>query len=302
MKRRAVLLSVAVVLLALVPVRAAEDGRHGDWSNIYVFGDSLSDNGNFVKILGPIEQYTPYHYWQGRWSNGPVWAEYLARKLRANLLDFAVGGATTGDTTRGVFYPYAPTVLDQIRSFRASRVNIPADSLFIVQGGGNDFLQELLTAGNPQDVPGWAVANLMTGLALLEKAGARHILVMNLPDLGALPLFRMYGVPAWYMTMLTVAYNQALAQAVSAFAAANHDITISVVDVFGFTAAMFANPQSFGLTNVTDESPNAAIPYQFGSDHFFWDWLHPTTTAHEAWAGLVEKAADRLARRGEDRR
>ena len=297
MKRRAFLLSLAVVLLALVPVRAADDGRRGEWSNIYVFGDSLSDNGNFVKILGPIEQYlSPFHYWQGRFSNGPVWAEYLARQLHANLLDFAVGSATTGDTTHGYFYPYVPTVLDQIRSFKNSRVHIPADSLFIVQGGGNDFM--VTPVEDLPTVPGSAVANIMTGLSILKQAGARHFLVLNLPDMGAGPGSRLNGSDyCAYVSWLSVMYNQALSDAVSDFAAANHDITISVVDIFGSSNAVFAMPQKWGFTNVTDVSPNAVVPYQFGSDYFFWETIHPTTKAHQAWAGFVEKAVDRLERR-----
>jgi phospholipase/lecithinase/hemolysin len=296
MKRRRVLLSIALVLLVFAPVRAADDGRHGEYSNIYVFGDSLSDNGNFVKLLGPIEQYTPYHYWQGRWSNGPVWAEYLAKDLHANLLDFAVGSAKTDDPTPGLFP--VPTVLDQIRSFRASRVNIPADSVFIVQGGANDFLVELLAgpAGNPGTVPTSAVANIMAGVGLLKEAGARHILVMNLPDLGPVPLFGYYGVPAWYMNGLTVAYNQALAEAVSDFAAANHGVRISIIDIYGFTAAIVAQPQKYGLENVTSVSPNAVVAGQFGSNYFFWDWVHPTTKAHEAWARFVAHALHNVER------
>lgn len=301
MKRRSVLLSVALVLLALVPVHATPDGRQGEFSNIYVFGDSLSDNGNFIKILGPIEQYAPYHYWQGRWSNGPVWAEYLAKDLHANLLNFAVGTATTGDTTHGTGYPYVPTVLDQIRSFHASRVNIPADSLFIVQGGANDFFQELLTGGDPGTVPASAVANLMAGVALLKEAGAKHILVMNLPDLGALPAWKGTGLPG-FMSILTAAYNQGLATAVTDFAAENHRISISVVDICALTAAMIATPQTYGLTNVTDESPNAKIPYQFASDYLFWDWVHPTTRTHQAWARIVEKALGKTDKRDREER
>jgi phospholipase/lecithinase/hemolysin len=301
-KRRTFLLSVAVVLLALIPVHAADDGRHGEWSNVYVFGDSVSDNGNFVKIIGPIEQGQPYHYWQGRYSNGPVWVEHLARQLHANLLDFAVGTATTGETTHGSFYPYVPTVLDQIRSFRASRVNIPTGSLFIVQGGANDLFQVLFTGGDPQDVPRSAVTNIMAGIALLEKAGAKHILVGNLLDLGTLPVFRYYGVPASYMSMLTAAYNRALENAVRDFAAENRHITISVLDIYSCTAAIMAKPEDYGLGNVTDVSPNATVPNQFASDYFFWDWVHPTTTTHQAWAEFAVKAVEKLERRGEEQR
>ena len=37
---------------------------------------------------------SPYH--DGRFTNGPVWAEYAAKDLNASLKSLAVGGATTG--------------------------------------------------------------------------------------------------------------------------------------------------------------------------------------------------------------
>ncbi|MGB5596154.1 MAG: SGNH/GDSL hydrolase family protein, partial [Crocosphaera sp.] len=46
---------------------------------IFIFGDSLSDGGNFFNISGgfPPEPF----YIDGRFSNGPTWAEYLAEDL-----------------------------------------------------------------------------------------------------------------------------------------------------------------------------------------------------------------------------
>lgn len=58
------------------------------FSKLYVFGDSLSDQGNIFNITKlanslepqiPIVPNTPY--FQGRFSNGPVWTDYLAAGL-----------------------------------------------------------------------------------------------------------------------------------------------------------------------------------------------------------------------------
>ena len=44
--------------------------------NIYVFGDSLHDTGNLFKAT---EGEMPSRiYYEGRFSNGPVYCEYLA--------------------------------------------------------------------------------------------------------------------------------------------------------------------------------------------------------------------------------
>ena len=75
------------------------------FSDIYVFGDSLSDTGNLLaaaeNFLGAtnelvLEFFAPY--FEGRLSNGPVWVETLAPQLELTSdpnLNFAVTGATT---------------------------------------------------------------------------------------------------------------------------------------------------------------------------------------------------------------
>ena len=88
---------------------------------IVAFGDSLTDTGN--------EPAEPYLHYQGRWSNGPLWIEYLSVTLgfpynASNNL--AHSGAQTDDTYTQVNI-YTPT-------------NDISHTLFVVWAGGNDFL------------------------------------------------------------------------------------------------------------------------------------------------------------------
>lgn len=64
----------------------------GPFDGVVVYGDSLSDNGNLYGAIG----VPPPPYYMGRFSNGPVAAEYLANNLNVPLTDWAWGGATTG--------------------------------------------------------------------------------------------------------------------------------------------------------------------------------------------------------------
>ena len=45
-------------------------------SNLLAFGDSLSDMGNAKDSILNVPDVPPY--WQGRFSNGPVWLEYVS--------------------------------------------------------------------------------------------------------------------------------------------------------------------------------------------------------------------------------
>jgi phospholipase/lecithinase/hemolysin len=49
-------------------------------SNIFVFGDSLSDTGNLFKLTGDLFPPSP-PYFNGRLSNGKVAVEYLDDRL-----------------------------------------------------------------------------------------------------------------------------------------------------------------------------------------------------------------------------
>ena len=68
--------------------------------NFYAFGDSLVDNGNIPKLTGI--DYPPPPYYQNRFSNGPVWAEYFPGLTGLGFTasnDYGVGGAFAGPLT-----------------------------------------------------------------------------------------------------------------------------------------------------------------------------------------------------------
>ena len=81
---------VAGMLLAMTSFASA-----GAYSNVFVYGDSLSDTGNIYFITGHTTPPSPPYY-NGRFSNGPLAVEYLANALHSPLTSFAWGGATTG--------------------------------------------------------------------------------------------------------------------------------------------------------------------------------------------------------------
>ncbi|KAJ3047445.1 hypothetical protein HK097_011526, partial [Rhizophlyctis rosea] len=67
------------------------------YSHVVAFGDSWTDTGNTYKLTnGTWPLVPPYH--QGRFSDGPVWSEYLAKALKARLINQAYGGATTNSS------------------------------------------------------------------------------------------------------------------------------------------------------------------------------------------------------------
>jgi phospholipase/lecithinase/hemolysin len=284
---------VAAVLTLFPAVWGQAEGLRDEphskpFSRIFVFGDSLSDTGNFYQLSGGTP---PAPYYQGRFSNGRVWVEQLADALGMTIApgdNYAVGGATTGfvnynDGLNGRDYP---GLLDETGSFRATRDAAEAHgALFVVWTGANDFFLGLRSGQTPAEIIGNGVGNTVQAIQQLRQAGARHIMVVNLPDLGLTPEARAANLGAG-LTQLSAAYNQVLDLALDSLASAG--IPTIRVDAFAALRKMVAQPAQFAFTNVTDP-----LMYVGGNaaEFLFWDGVHPTTNGHAVFA---EAAADSL--------
>jgi phospholipase/lecithinase/hemolysin len=253
------------------------------FSHIVVFGDSLSDTGNYYQLSGgsPAAPYAG-----GRFCNGPIWVEYLSLQLGMDYEpadNFAVGGATTGtfNSNDGFAGRQYPGLQDEISSFQASpAITEPERALYVVEAGANDFFGALVTQTAPQVLISDGVNNTVTAVQRLWGSGARLILVMNVPDLGVTPMAKSIGMGA-QLTQLCAAYNQVLDQALDRLALAG--IPTMRLDAFAVLDRMANQPAIYGFSNVTVPlilAPSGVDPEQF----LFWDPKHPTTGAHEVLA------------------
>ncbi|MBW4498968.1 MAG: SGNH/GDSL hydrolase family protein [Scytonema hyalinum WJT4-NPBG1] len=260
------------------------------FSDMYVFGDSLCDIGNAFdttqKALGEGRPPSP-PYFQGRFSNGPVWIEFLATLLgltsRRNT-NFAIGGANTGSDN--TLIPNNPLRLSglqqQINSFIGDlkAVNRLADceAVYIIWAGANDYLGGGLTQ------PAIPIKNLSDAVASLAAVGAKHIMVLNLPDLGELPATRKNSQQSALLNALTREHNVGLAKSLSSLSLGS-DVNIILFDVHSLFNQVLTNPTKFGFTNVTDSQLDQLEHLQNYTDKFlFWDVIHPTTTSHMIFA------------------
>jgi phospholipase/lecithinase/hemolysin len=255
--RRTLLSLFVAVFLVSFSYSASAD----PYSAIFVYGDSLSDNGNLFSISG----LPPAPYYNGRFSNGPVAVEQLAAQLGAPLHDFAWGGATTGignsgdggtQTSLGTFG--LPGMLTELAAYPVPPALVP-NSLFVVWGGANDF-----EAGGSVTN---AIADINTIVAYLQASGATHILVPGLPDLGLTPEF--YGDAA--ATAFSQQFNQGLQSTLPA--------GVVYSDLYGLLNSVTQNPGAYGLTDVTTPCFSGLTVCSDPGQHLFWDDIHPTTAA-----------------------
>jgi len=264
------------------------------FSSLYVFGDSLSDIGSspsavlsiYKLLLGNCDPNHPCPpYYDGRYSNGPVTAEYLANAIlpgggnSTNFQDYAVAGSTTGignvgdsgsATSLGLGLP---GMAEQFVAYFASSVGTTPspNALYMIWGGGNDL--------NNGGVAITAADNIATYVNELLASGAKYILVPNLPDLGLTPSALALGAAGEAaLNLASLAFNQELATKLTALSVEFPKADIIDFNTYNFFNNLLQNAAAYGFTNTTDACVSASFQVCSNpSAYIFWDSEHPTT-------------------------
>jgi thermolabile hemolysin len=274
-----------LIVVSIVCCACAETSHARAFSQMVVFGDSLSDVGNVNNQTFGISPGSGY--WNGRFSNGPVWVESLATGLslsvptysRGGGTDWAYGGAHTGPgSITHVFFTF-PNVQTQINNYLNAN-NPNANQLFVVWAGGNDFID----GGTDPSVPVTNTANEITSLA---NRGATNIVVPNLPLLGEVPRYRGTASEA-SKNSLSSQFNAQLATTLANLKSSLH-INIYPLNVQAFFSDVLANPSAYGFTNATSPAFNGSTSVSNPDQYVFWDDIHPTRIAHQL---LAQRAVD----------
>jgi len=293
-KASAVAACAAFAVAALLPLQA-----QAQFSNAFIFGDSLSDSGNNGLFLGapngvpqPVtsDGYIPSlpYFPTGTYSNGPVWATSFAAGLGlsaapslAGGTNFAFGGARVNLDGSGGF-PFS--LRTQVGQFLGATGNVaPSDALYVIAGGGNDARDALSSLGaspSLSDIVG-AISLASAQFAIdvgnlvdtLQAAGAQNIVVWNTPDLGLAPAVLAQGPQASGLgTLLAFNMNQALDYRLAS------ELGVTTFDIFSFTNLVASTPGAYGLSNVTNACVTGICtdPSQF----LFWDGIHPSAAGH----------------------
>ncbi len=276
------------------------------FSNTYFFGDSLSDNGSFKPPLPPgTGLFTT--------NPGPVWAEFFAEHYGftahpANQVgtDYAQGGARV--TQKPGVPDTAPTanatpVADQIDHYLQTAGPVDPHALYSVWAGANDIFFQLgaLQAGaiSPTDLQtnvATAAAQLVQQVGVLQAAGARYVMVWNVPDIGKTPFGQASGNAA-SISAVTSLYNNTLNAGLNQLGG-----NVIRLDVSKFLGEVIANPGAFGFSNVTTPACGATpallctaanlVAPDAATTYLFADGVHPTTAGHMALAQFAESFID----------
>ncbi len=313
-----------LVLFSLsIFVTSTSHAQQKPYDGIVVLGGSLSDSGNAFVVLSdpsrfgfdetcglgtpmnvpPYDALDDFYIPDGSYatgghhvSNGATWVEQLARSkglagftrpaLRNSGMEarnYAVGGARAND------YPCRMNLSDQLGAYLAGFPEVSADTLFIFEFGGNDLRDALVgLPGDPSSIIAGAIANIGTAIGTLYNQGARHFLLMNVPDIGQTPAVQildgMFPGVATAATDLTNVFNFQLLVLQGEL---NSYMDVRIFDVNALLNTIIDNPENYGIevTDVPCVTPNV-VPYRCKKPdtYLFWDGLHPTREVHKIMA------------------
>ena len=214
------------VFQRLVPAfKKFDEDKSQEFSRMVLFGDSLSDTGNFQNANGFLPNKP---YWLGNFSNGPTWSIHLDRFLNHQLpmLNLAYGGSvitapsTSSYTNYKAMKEYVQNKLKHaftgdmstmVKRYVKNNQNISANSrtLFSLWSGGNDYLRwieeepykKLLRENmlsNRDYYFRMATAPILQAVnesvEELYRAGARNFLLLPIPDISLTPLCQKGGL------------------------------------------------------------------------------------------------------------
>ena len=283
----------------------------GDYSNVYFFGDSLTDSG----VYGPILP-NPYNHFST--NPGKVWSQNLgadygfavspayAAQLNNPVVfspiasgnNFATGSARINLPTTTSPPALIPPVSTQVTQMLA-RGPLDSNALYAISGGHNDVFAQISAGSNAAAVTGIVTAanDLAAQVTRLQSAGARHLIVIGIMDMTKTPIASMRANvpdPVLFGNLVS-SFNATLE---SGLAGKN----LLYFNTGKMLNAVIANPVAYGFSNVTDAATAEALGHTPDSGketgYLFADIRHPSAQFHKIMSDWIYSSLEGASRVG----
>jgi phospholipase/lecithinase/hemolysin len=300
-----------VKTLIAAAIAATSFAAMADYSRLVVFGDSMSD-------IHRLYDYTTANWgesdpgppnYDGRFSDGPVAVEYLAKSLQVPLVNYAFAGATSGYDTlllvpEGMLtqineYLSNPGVVPPVGTvsnylFKPATPKADPYALHMIWTGPDDFYRLLI---GMTGLTGYSVVdNVKNAVGSLYAAGARQFFIPLMPDISLTPSAKMHDKlqPGylWAAKFCTDSFQKLLVKAIADMRVKYPDAKIMSHDTLTLMRDQFAVAKATGkiLTEPCRKEgafdpvklstgPAAACPNP--QDYVFWDGNHPTAWVNQ---------------------
>ncbi|HET9241384.1 MAG TPA: SGNH/GDSL hydrolase family protein [Oligoflexus sp.] len=309
------------LLSGVLGIFLSTQGYAGDFSRLYVFGDSLSDAGNLhIALLqqgigGLPGEYSKSFYPipLGRASNGPVAMEYVANQLGLQALPSFLGGTNyafigaKAQMDHDAFpFDFPAQVYALAGKLQASGAGLQESDLVTVMIGANDIRSAIETVAVTQNMADaeqqidQAIASVRQQLGFLRSLGARNWLLVNAPELEASPyiqelMAQIHPSAKKQVKELTKRFNTQFEKLVRELELQGSG-QVRFFDIYHEAHVIQATSFAAGFTNRTDTCWSQADGYVNGCsvaasfDYFYFDNFHPSTRIHKQVADRILEA------------
>lgn len=282
-------LAIGAILLGPLAGGTADAASLNGFTSFWTIGDSLSDPGNLYAATGGAQPQSPPYY-EGRFSNGPVWAETVAKRFQDQGLatgNFAFGGAKAlPDPAAQV--PGLSTQLGLLAANSAGFLgDRPVVSLWM---GANDLMFDGIAKDDARAVGRAAARAVGSAAAALSDFGVRDVMMFTMPDLADAPRYALSPDAAERAEAArgSAAYNRALDRQITKLGKAG--INVIEVDTAALFKALIANPTDFGPANATVPClvpGRPACSAETADLLAFFDPVHPNSVIHSEIAAVA---------------
>ena len=307
---------IALSLLSAFSIASVAHAR--EFSNIFIFGDSLSDAGTYARAISAPPDYAKFTTNPDKVWNQSLGVNYGVGVSPVYSTDnvvftpnetgnsFAVGGARVDLNME----PNVPSVSAQVTNF-LSRGPVDSNALYAVWAGSNDtFFQ---SAGVVEfNVPVQdALANLKTAalaeasqIARLQDTGAKNLIVIGMPNVAVTLLGVSTGPEgAALLDAMTTTFNNTLKDSIAGRNLLYFDSSLAI-------KAIIDNPSRFGIKNTSEPAcggtTNAlgcvpgvtpgSVTAEQAASYLFADSIHPTGTFHSVISDWIYSTLESTGR------
>jgi len=319
---RALVLSFALVVAVARPAPAAPLPPP-PFTAVWAFGDSLGDTGErYGYLTVEIEKNTFSTLADGgtRWTNGPNWLDRLGASWRLTATRalgpddqpgtaddgtvYAFSGATTGCSSVACVAPVfrdpaAPGVSDirqqgQINRYLARTGGVADPAALYVSFSGVNNVVRAIDAADASARMLAAAAEVVAGVDALVVAGARHIMVPTIYNVGMAPIYAGDPVRALRASNLSLQFNTAVSRALGTLGF--DGLFLYRPNFYGLFRNLRATPEAYGFTDSLSRCGGACVAdgVAVSNPAYVWlDGLHPTTDAQRRMAALARSSVAR---------
>jgi len=256
------------------------------FDRLVVFGDSLSDSKGrmFEKTHHIFPSYNQYY--DGRFTNGFVWGEYLSSPafLNKGLVNFAEGGSTSASYSGfNLFGNFLSNLHTQMKGYKASDRD-----LTIFFAGANDYITL-----HKDDVL-HVVEKQIDDVTKLLEGKVKHVLVMGMPDISLTP-DSQHSEDKRKFKDITIAHNTLLQKNVEELKAKYPDKKIFFFDTNSALKKIINVARDVGYDTRHSYTKHGYIHLPIEHDpelniapeYLYNDGVHPTQEVHHAFATLL---------------